>query len=574
MKKEKVEDIHNNKKQTFMSGVLTILVAQMIIKVLGLVYRLVITNIPYFGDEGNGLYSAGYQIYTLLLAVASIGVPNAIAKLVSERIAQGKNREAHDIFKTALILFGLIGLTGSVFLFYGAEWIALQIGNIEVKGIMQALAPAIFFVAISAVIRGYFNGMYNMKVTSRSQMLEQLFKSVLTILLVLMVYSLSVVNPNKISEIFNLSVETVTAKMAIIANAASTIAAILCTGYLLLYYQKVKKEIWADIRNSKGEYKKEKRTKIMKTILAVSIPISLASIVAAVNRNIDTFTVMNGLKVALQGTYNSAQKITEEATRLYGILSGRVDTLIGLPTALNVAFATALVPAVSESMSKGDEKTAKKRVTFSFRTTLLIALPCAIGMAVLAGPILNLLFPNVSADEAPLLLQISAFTIIFTLINQTIGGALQGLGKVLVPAASMACGALVKLILNLTLIRIPEIGIYGAAFSSVASSCTVTIIEMIILTKSLKFDNSKTQMVFKPILATIIMGVVAYASYHLIATYLFESAITTVIAICIAVIVYLLSVLGLKIFDREDYHMLPYGDKIYKFLEKIKLVKP
>ncbi len=574
MKKEKVEEIHNNKKQSFMSGVLTILIAQLVIKVLGLVYRLVITNIPYFGDEGNGLYSAGYQIYTLLLAVASIGVPNAIAKLVSERIAQGKNREAHDIFKTALILFGMIGFTGSLFLFCGAEWIALKIGNIEVKGIMQVLAPAIFFVSLSAVIRGYFNGMYNMKVTSRSQMLEQLFKSVLTILLVLAVYFLSVVNPNRISEIFNLSVDTVTAKMAVIANAASTIAAILCTGYLLLYYQKVKKEIWADIQKSKGEYKKEKRGKIMKTILAVSIPISLASIVAAVNRNIDTFTVMNGLKVALKGMYDSAEMITAEATRLYGILSGRVDTLIGLPTALNVAFATALVPAVSESMSKGDEKTAKKRVTFSFRTTLLIALPCAIGMAVLAEPILNLLFPNVYAIEAPRLLQISAFTIIFTLINQTIGGALQGLGKVLVPAASMACGALVKLVLNLTLIRIPEIGIYGAAFSSVASSCTVTLIEMFILTRTLKFDNSKRQMIFKPILATIIMGVAAYISYYLISTYLFKNAIATLIAILIAVIVYLLAVLKLKIFDREDYHMLPYGDKIYKFLEKIKLVKP
>ena len=573
MIKEGEKEAHNNKKQSFMSGVLTILIAQIVIKVLGLVYRLVITNIPYFGDEGNGLYSAGYQIYTLLLAVASIGVPNAIAKLVSERIAQGKNREAHDIFKTALILFGIIGFVGSTFLFCGAEFIALKIGNIAVKGIMQALAPAVFFVAVSAVIRGYFNGMYNMKVTSRSQMLEQLFKSVLTILLVVVVYSLAVANPNKISEMFNLSVENVTVTMAVAANAASTIAATLCTGYLLLYYQKVKKEIWRDIRNSKGEYKKEKRTKIMKTILAVSIPISLASIVAAINRNIDTFTVMNGLKVALQGMYDSAEMITNEATRLYGILSGRVDTLIGLPTAINVAFATALVPAVSESMAKGDEKTAKKRVTFSFRTTLLIALPCAIGMAVLAEPILDLLFPNVHATEAPRLLQISAFTIIFTLINQTIGGALQGLGKVMVPAASMACGAIVKLILNLTLIRNPQIGIYGAAFSSVASSCTVTIIEMLILTRTLKFANSKTQMIFKPLLATLVMGMAAYGSHWLVATYFFNNAITTLIAIFVAVVVYFVAILGLKIFDRDDYHMLPYGDKIYKFLEKLKLVK-
>lgn len=106
-----------NKKQTFMEGVMTILFAQIVIKVLGLLYRVVITNVDGFGDEGNGLYGAGYQIYTLLLAIASIGVPSAIAKLVSERIAVGKNKEAHDIFKVALLLFGIIGAVSSIGLF-------------------------------------------------------------------------------------------------------------------------------------------------------------------------------------------------------------------------------------------------------------------------------------------------------------------------------------------------------------------------------------------------------------------------------------------------------------------------
>ena len=132
----------------------------------------------------------------------------------------------------------------------------------------------------------------------------------------------------------------------------------------------------------------------MKRILAISIPISLASIVSAINRNIDTFTVVNCLKTALSGWSTSMEAITEEATRLYGILSGKIDMLVGMPAALNVAFATALVPAVSAAMANGDIKTAKRRMTFSIRTTLLIALPCAIGMCVLAGPILNLLFPN------------------------------------------------------------------------------------------------------------------------------------------------------------------------------------
>lgn len=565
-----------NKKQSFMAGVLTLFFAQIVIKILGLIYRLIITNIPYFGDAGNGLYSAGYQIYTLLLAIASIGVPSAIAKLVSEKIAVGKHREAHDIFKTALLLFGIIGLIGSSILFFGARYIATSlIGNPDVEEIMVALAPAVFFVAVSAVIRGYFNGMYNMKVSSNSQMLEQLFKSILTIGLVVAVYFLAVVNPTDLAKSLGLSVDTVTVAMATAANAASTIATVICCGYLLIYYQRSKKEIWKNI-NEANEigYKKEKKTSIMKKILAVSIPISLASIISAINRNIDTFTVINGLKVALAGLYPTVELLQNEATRLYGILSGRVDTLIGLPTALNVAFATALVPAVSETMAKGDAKTARRRITFSIRTTLLIALPCAIGMCVLAEPILNLLFPNVYAKEAGLLLQISSFTIIFTLMNQTVAGALQGLGKVMAPAASLGCGAIVKLILNLILIRNPQIGIYGAVISSVAAALTAMVINLIVLRKKIKLDTDKVSLIIKPIIATLVMGAVAFLTHYYANMLIEKDRIATIIAILLAVIVYIFAILSLKVFDREDYHMLPLGDKIYKFLQKLKIVKP
>ncbi len=487
----------------------------------------------------------------------------------------GKNREAHDIFKTALTLFGIIGLIGSAILFFGADYIATElIGNSDVKNIMVALSPAVFFVAVAAVIRGYFNGMYNMKVASNSQMLEQLFKSILTIGLVLLVYYLAIVNPIELSASLNLSEENVTVAMATAANLASTIATIICAGYLLLFYQKTKKQIWKNINTSPNkEYKKEKTTRIMKKILSISIPISLASIVSAINRNIDTFTVVNGLKVALANSFSSVEALTDEATRLYGILSGRIDTLIGLPTALNVAFATALVPAVSEAMANKDVETARRRITFSIRMTLLIALPCAIGMCTIAEPILNLLFPNVYAPEAAPLLQISSFTIIFTLINQTVGGALQGLGKVFVPAISLAIGAGVKLVLNLLLVTNPNIGIYGAAIGSVAASFTTTIIELIVLRKNMKLNTNKTQAIIKPVIATLLMSAVTLLSYEYIGRLNISNSIVTIITLLIAILTYFFGILKLKIFDREDYHMLPYGDKIYKFLEKIKVVK-
>lgn len=313
--------------------------------------------------------------------------------------------------------------------FFGAEFIATHfIGNSGVAGVMRALSPAIFFVAVSAVIRGYFNGMYNMKATSNSQVLEQFFKSSFTIILVLLVRFLATANPRGIANLLNISEANVTEAMAVGANFASTLAAICSFVYLFAFYNKRKKEIWKDINTATGTYTKYSKKHIMKTILKFSIPISLASIISAINRNVDTFTVINGLKTLLTNQmFGNMEAITAEATRLYGILSGKVDMLIGLPAALNIAFSTALVPTISEAMVKKDFDTAKRRITFSIRTTLLIALPCAMGMAALARPILTLLFPNAVAAEAPMLLQLSSIVIVFTLMNQTLSGALQGL---------------------------------------------------------------------------------------------------------------------------------------------------
>jgi len=571
---EKRSEYHG--KQSFMLGVLTLFIAQIVVKLLGLVYRLIMTNIDGFGDAGNGLYGAGYQIYTLLLAISSIGVPNAISKLVSERIAVGKSKEAHEIFKTAMMLFSTIGMILSIALFLLSGTIAKLMGNVNIQGVMMALAPAIFFVSIASVIRGYFNGMYNMKATSNSQMLEQLLKSVLTIVLVQIVAHVSLTNLSWMTKFFHINDGNRTVAMAIVGNIASSISAIFGCLYLFIFYLCHKKKIFNTFKKSKGVYQPQKRNHMMKKILAFSIPISIASIISATNRNIDTFTVVNGLKVALSNWSMSSEAITNEATRLYGILSGKIDILIGMPASLNVAFATALVPAISGAIANGDIKTVKRRLVFSIRTTLLIAFPCAIGLCIFAGPILNLLFPNAYSPEATVLLQISSFTIIFTLLNQTLGGALQGIGKVYVPAISLAVGAVIKLVLNLILIRHMEWGIIGgingAAISSVAGSIVSLMINMRMLSKSIKLNLNICQTFVKPILITGMMGVSIFFMHSFVKKIL-NIKIATIIAILIAIVVYIILLIIFRVLDKEDYYMLPYGEKIYHFLVKNKLIK-
>lgn len=532
--------------ESFMQGVAALMFAQILIKLLGLVYKWYLTNREGFGDEGNAIYSAGFSIYALLLTISSTGVPNAVARLVSQHVAKGDYRGAHRVFKISFITFAVIGLIGTLLLFFGANYIAnVWLAIPEAELTLVALSPAIFFVAIISVFRGYFNGRENMKATANSQTYEQLFKTIFTVLVVEIVAICSGVNTNL---------------MAAGANLATTLATVGSFFYLYLFYKKRKEDLTKEIVTSEN-YGTKSFWKTVKNILSVSIPMSLSAILTSLNRNIDSTTVKRGLETFLT---------KDAALKQYGILSGKVDTLTSLPLSFNIAFATALVPAVTSAKTQGDMKTATKRVSFSLLVTMLIGLPCMIGMIVLADPILNLLFPN--APEGAFIFQVSSLAIIFTVLEQTVNGALQGLGKIMIPTVALIIGVAVKFILNLVLVPIPEIGAAGAAFATVACHAIAFFIGFNVLRANMKLNLNFSKFVAKPALATIMMAICSYATY-LILSSIIAAKLATIIAIIVAIIVYIIAVVVLKIFTKEEIFMIPYGQKFYKILKKFKIYK-
>ena len=439
----------------------------------------------------------------------------------------------------------MIGIVGSLMLFFGAHMIAnywLQIPEAEMT--LVALSPAIFFVAISSVMRGYFNARQEIKATARSQTIEQIFKTALTIILVEIVAIIS-----------NVSTEW----MAGGATLATTLATFAGFGYLYLYYKTKRREIATEIKSTVN-FKYERIRTIIKKILLVSIPIALTAIMSSLNKNIDSFTVVRSLKEFMTDDMAVAQ---------YGILGGKVDTLTSLPLSINVAFSTALVPAISAAKAKKDKKTITRKTSFSLLTSMLIGLPCTIGMCIFAGPILNLLFPNASAGAT--VLQISSLTIIFTILDQTINGALQGFGKVMVPAFALGCGVITKLILNTILVPIPWIGANGAAIGSVACHLVAFTIAINVLRRNIKLNLTFSKFVVKPIIATIIMAICSYCVF-IVLNGIIAERLATIIAIIFAIIIYILAVVALKIFNKEEIYMIPYGQKIYKVLEKLRSI--
>lgn len=537
------------KKESFMSSVLILMISQVLIKILGLIYKLYLTNREGVGDKGNAIYSSGFQIYALFLTISSIGIPGALAKLVSEKIAIGDTKGAHRIFKIAFVTFGLIGFLSSTILFLGAGYISntlLQIPEAELT--LVALSPSIFFVSISCVIKGYFTGRENLKVTANSHTLEQFFKTVLSVIIV---------------EMVALTTGTDTTIMAAGANLATTLATVLCFLYLYKYYSKMRKEIAFELKRAT----KNKRTRIIKTIkqiLSVSIPMSMTAILGTINKNIDSMTVVRGLKSFLS---------EEQAKIQYGILSGKVDTLVTLPMSLNMAFATALVPSISSSKAIGDIETIRKRVSFSMLISMLIGMPCMIIMILFAKQILELLFPN--ATSGAFIYQISCLGIIFIVLEQTISGALHGLGKMLTPAIALGIGVIIKFILNMYLIPINPSdfflgGTAGAAISTVVCHAVALTIEFKILSKNINLKLDKNKFIVKPVIACLIMGTIAYI-FNITLFQCLNEKISTMLLILMCVIIYILLLIILRVFSEEEIYMIPYGSKIYNFLKKLRL---
>ena len=524
-------------KQGFMHGVIILMLSQFIIKIAGLLYKIYLTNKEGFGDTGNAIYSAGFQIYAMFLAISSIGVPNAISQLISSKAAVGDNRGAYRIFKVAISIFGLIGFIGTSILFFNANRIAnVFLGIPEAETVIMALSPSVFIVAISAVLKGYFNGREKISVTATSQSTEQILKTVLTIIAV---------------EIFCIISKNNTIVMVASAAIATTAATFFSFMYLYISYIKNKKEIWKDVVTSVIK-EKESIRKIVMSILCLFFPIAIGGLLSSTNKTIDAFTTVNTISKFMG---------IDEATKQYGILTGKVESLVILPYSFNMAFAVNLIPAISAAQARGETEKNIKRVSFSILATILISLPFAAILFTFAEQILKLLFPN--AYLGATMLKICSLSIVFVAITQTIGGVLQGLQRVKETVIAVAIGSVVKLIFNMILLPIEELNIKGAIISTIISNIVIFSINLYYLRKYIKIRFNIPKFIIKPFIATSAMIITAWQIYNNFEL-LGSKNITLIFSLIMGIIVYIIFLILLKILSKDDIHMLPYGNKVYK----------
>ena len=504
------------RKSNFINGILSLFISQILIKIFGIMYSIYMTNKSGFGDSGNAIYMSGYQIYALLLTVSSIGVPNAISKMISEKKAIKDSVNADRIFKISIFLFSIIGCIGSIILYIFSDFISIYILEIpETSLSLKVLSPAIFFVSINSVFKGYFNGINKIHITAKTQFYEQVYKSILTILLL---------------EIFSRISNNIEV-MASVANFATTIA----TCFSLIYIMKKYKEENYTNNIEKNYYPKENLKEIVKKVLVIAIPMTLNAILSSLGKNVDSVTIVRILKDIIG---------EENAIRKYGIISSKIDILISVPLSFNASISTALIPEIASLRNKNDIDGIVRKIEFSILITLMLGIPYAFGLFSYSNKIFALLFPN--ASEGDKLLKIAAFGVIFPMLTQTINAILQGLGKNKIPVYASFWGIILKVFFNIVLLPIEGIYEKGAIISNIISNFSSFIIVYFILIRNFDIKIKFLSLSTTPIFSSIIMIKFSLFINKLLLKNKINNNFSTLISIGFAVFLYGISLFVMK----------------------------
>ncbi len=535
-----------NSSKLFFSGVLILTVSNLIIKVIGLMFKIPMNHIV--GDEGMGYYNSAYTFYTYLYMVSTAGLPTAISIMVSESRANCQFKQVKRIYKVSLALFVAIGILCTSVMFFGAGAMSNAIGAENTRYSMLAIAPTLFLICISSALRGYFQGYQQMVPTAISQLIEAVCK--LGVGIAFALYAINKGYPIYI----------------VAAYAAFGLTIGVGLGMMFLVFSKLmfkEQQYDAEYLQNGGEDESSLPSKtLLKKLFLIALPITVSASVMSLTNLIDTAIVQRLLQMT--GLTQVA------ATELYGNYTSLAVPMFNMPPVLIYPISYSIVPLLSAAKKKGDTARCKLVMESSMRVAMLVGIPCGLGMAVLAKPILSLFYKASSVELASPLLTLLAPSTAFICILSVTNAILQANGFERKPLISMLIGALVKIVTNFFLIQ--HIGMKGTPISTFLCYLTVTLLNLYFIYKHVGVMPRLSGLFGKPLFASVLCAVTAYFSYSVVYS-IFPSKLAVIPAIGLAFLVYFVAIFLIRGVSGDDIKMLPKGETLYKVFRKLKLVK-
>lgn len=546
-------------KQSLMKGAMILSVGVLVSRIIGMLYRIPIRNI--LGDEGQSLYGVAYGIYVVILTLTAMAIPGALSKLIAERRAAGAYKEAQRVFRLAMFYSIGFAFVMAIGLWLSADFISDTFYKSQDVALpIRALAPTIVIATSLGVFRGYFQGRGDMTPTASSQIIEQVFNVIFSV--VLASFFMKTTNKNLV--------------WGATGSALGTgIGAIAGFIVLILLFLKSRKSAKEEIVQSR-EYDYQSNGTILKQILNMMIPVIISASVFSFMTSIDQSMISNILPNNIEYLRNndllslvpvkdaaiySTQSITNQ---LSGQMSFQYMTFINIPVSLILQLGLASVPAIAAGMAAGQVKDVRKKAKMIFKVGMLIAAPSALGFMFFAAPILTLVVGDASGAE---ILSTGAVAILAIAIAQLSAGILQGMSKQKIPTinAIIACG--IKIGINMIALSFPKLNIYGFVHSTTICYVIYAILNMYFLQKYLQLKISWRKVLIKPTICATIMGVIGFAVYRGLLLLSVSVKLAIILVIPIAAIIYFMVGVGTHTISKGDLLALPGGRKLVAVLK-------
>lgn len=547
------ENKKNGDKSFIVQGSI-LAIAGVITKIIGAVYRVPLVNI--LGDKGMGYYGVAFQIYTIALTLTSYSLPLAVSKLVSARNATGQYKNAHKVFKSALSFAFMMGGTAALIIFLGADFIASEIMAMKLSSYaLRVLAPCILVVAILGVFRGFFQGNGSMVPTAISQVLEQIINAVVSIAGAY--FLLKMARDAAKSEGYCMAMAAVGGTLGTIAGAA---CALLFLMFLFLAYRKVlKKQSRRDRTRKRESYQK-----IFKVLVLTIAPVLLSSTV---------YNLCGVIDNAMFGKIMAAQGFAEnEYAGLLGILSGKYDTLINVPLAFSNALGASLVPSLVATAKAGNKRQVNSKIALFTRFNMIIAIPSAVGLIVLAKPLLDLIFFTENNDVAAKMLQLGGISVIFYCLSTVTNAVHQGLDNMMIPVKSASISVVIHAVALFIMMVVFKWGIYAVIISKIVFAGSASMLNSHALRQKVGYVQEQKKTFGIPLAASVIMGIVTLV-VHLLFELFVGTKIATIIAMLVAVATYGVSLVLLGGITEAEMREMPKGTMLAKLCRKLHLFR-
>lgn len=587
------------KPNTFFGGAAILAMGILVVKVIGLFYKIPLVNI--IGSEGSADFNNAYNIYSVLLTISTAGLPVAVSKMVSEANALGRQNQVHKVFRLSLAAFLTLGVVSFLIMYFGSEQLAGMMHDSLAAAGIRALAPAVICVGCLSAFRGYAQGHGNMTPTAVSQILEALCK--LVIGLGLAYWLVRAGQPSHVA--------------AAGAITGVTVGTILALAYMIFNFVSTRMREEKDTQDAPDSARR-----ILSTLMKIAIPITISSSMVGIVTVIDSALVQGQIQKvlisdpdswalyqqvvdfapleaardawqqavssgaaaeAVSQLYGAVELAAENISRsLYGNYSGAL-TIYNLPLSLMAAITASVIAAVSAALARRDRRGAARITGSALRITALLAFPMGVGLFVLGTPIIRLIFPELDASVAGPLLSTLGIASIFVCLMLVCNSVLQAHGFINLPVVIMALGGVVKIVTNYNLVAVPTIRISGAPVGNVLCFGLCMVLDLVVIARVIHGRPDYLPLLAKPAAAAGVMGLGAWAVYGLLSKLLSYEEVTqagetiqtlgktgngiaVMGAILIAVIIYAVLVVALRAISREDLSLMPKGDKIAKIL--------